>query len=137
MKTSKLRRMRRGSTDVSIVFLHSLSGCRFLTGTCFTVCDLCALSAIVCLQMSFVTKIFLLSLLRAPFSAGKIGAAGACLLPFDRDEPAEAVLLTHGTVFNSSSGAALALCENWGEFWGVFVDAFVRLSGGSDLFPSA
>lgn len=50
-----------------------VSGCGFLTGTCFKVSDWCALSAIVCLQMTFVTKICFLSL-RAPFSVGKLGA---------------------------------------------------------------
>lgn len=108
-----------------------VSGCPFLTGTCFKVSDWCALSAIVCLQMTFVMQIFFLSL-RAPLSLGKIGAAGLFLV--NRDEPAEALLRTHGRVFNSLSGAAVAPCNFpkhfrscflkirrlfFGQLWGV------------------
>lgn len=46
-----------------------------------------ALSAVVCLQVTFVTRIFL-SFAAGSSWVGTVGAAGAGLLPFDQGEPA-------------------------------------------------
>lgn len=48
------------------------------------------LSAVVCLQVTFVTRIFFLFATGSSL-VGTVGAAGAGLLPFDQGKPAEAV----------------------------------------------
>lgn len=67
--------------------------------------------------------------------------AGASLFPFDADEPAEAVLHTHGRVFNSADLSYSPKHVSFSCFVKILGFFFRQLCsgslGGADLFPSA
>lgn len=90
-----------------------ISSYQFLAGTCFKVSDGCVLSAIVCLQMIFVTYKICVSynidsILVVVVGGGGVGAMCACLFLSHQEKPAEAVL--HICIWGVVQHLAATLC---------------------------